>query len=182
MSPPDVSIIVPVFNRAEVLRYSLESVRRARGKLAVEVIVVDDGSNPPLDPQDPGIVAVGGRVIRQDNQGLLLARLRGFAEATGRYVLFLDSDDLVSADKLEAQVAAMEREQADVSYTDHAHAMLKGPYDDLTILPGASPHPTEEVAYFFITVQPAPHSPMFRRTFLENVVRQPYFPAEPLYN
>lgn len=182
MSTPDLSIIVPVFNRAEMLRYSLESVRRARGNLTLDVIVVDDGSQPALDPQDETIVAVGGRVIRQDNRGLLYARLRGLEAATGRYVLFLDSDDLVSADKLTAQVEAMDRTQADVSYTDDAHAILKGSYDELTVIHGAPLRETNEVAYFFITIQPAPHSPIFRRDFIASVVRAPLFPPDPLYN
>lgn len=182
MSAPDLSIVVPVFNRPDVLRYSLESIRRARDNLALEVLVVDDGSQPALDPQDESILAVGGRVIRQDNRGLLFARLRGFDAATGRHVLFLDSDDLVSADKLTAQVGALDRTGADVSYTDDAHAVLKGSYDELTVIPGAPQRETTDIAYFFIAVQPAPHSPVFRRSFLEPVVRQPYFPPLPLYN
>jgi hypothetical protein len=182
MSPPDLSIIVPVFNRADVLRYSLESVRRARGNLALETIVVDDGSQPALDPGGSAIAAVGGRVIRQENRGLLFARLRGLEAATGRHVLFLDSDDLVSPDKLTAQVAALDRAQADVSYTDDAHAILKGGYDELTVIPGAPQRETDAIAYFFISVQPAPHSPVFRREFLAAVVREPLFPPDRLYN
>jgi hypothetical protein len=46
-SLPDVSIVIPVYNRGEIIRYTLESVRQAADGLSVEVIVVDDGSDPP---------------------------------------------------------------------------------------------------------------------------------------
>ena len=114
--PADLSIVVPVYNRAELLAYSLESVHRARGSLQLEVIVVDDGSTPPLDPALPALQRIQARVIRQENQGLLFARLRGFKEATGRHTLFLDSDDLVNPEKLTAQVTAMDRTGVDVTF------------------------------------------------------------------
>jgi glycosyltransferase involved in cell wall biosynthesis len=56
--PPDISVIIPVFNRGILIRYTLESVRRASAGLAVEFIVVDDGSEPPAAES---IARLGGR-------------------------------------------------------------------------------------------------------------------------
>ncbi len=182
MSQPDLSIIVPIYNRPELLRYSLESVARARGSLQLEVIVVDDGSEPRLDPALAPLQHVGARLIRQDNQGLLFGRLRGFAEATGRYTLFLDSDDLVGREKLTTQVAAMDRSGVDVSYTDTSRCVLQGAFDSLTFLPDSPTRETTGMAEFFIVVQPAPHSPMWRTEFLRRVVSEPLFQPSPLYN
>ncbi len=179
---PDLSLIIPVYNRGDVIRYTLESVRRACVDLQVETIVVDDGSSPPTAETLSRLGFSPTKLIRQENRGLFFARLTGLAAATGRHVLFLDSDDLVSADKLTAQVTAMDRSEADLSYTDTARATLTGDYDALTVTLDASLPATTDAGEFFITIQPAPHSPVFRRSYLNEVVSTSYFPPSPLYN
>src|SRR5690606_29215454 len=115
-------------------------------------------------------------------QGLLFARLAGLREACGRHVLFLDSDDLVSAEKFRAQIDAMDEVHADVSYSDTAHATLSGDFDQLTIIPNEPSLRTSDSAEFFITVQPAPHSPIFRTEFLRRFVAEAFFPPSAFYN
>lgn len=182
MNAPDLSVIIPVYNRGDVIRYTLESVRQGSGNLKVETIIVDDGSTPATAETLDRLGYVPSRLVRQSNQGLLFARLTGLAAATGRHVLFLDSDDLVSADKLTAQVIAMDRTAADISYTDTARCVLTGDYRSLAISPDPPLSATSDAADFFISVQPAPHSPVFRRVYLEEIVRHAFFPPSPLYN
>jgi hypothetical protein len=146
------------------------------------VVIVDDGST---EPAEVGIHRAGykpERIIRQQNQGLLFARLAGLRAATGKHVLFLDSDDLVSAEKLHLQVAALEESGADVSYTDTARTTLDRELDALVIEPDAPAETTTDGATFFIRVQPAPHSPVFRADFLRKVVAEACFPPDLLYN
>jgi len=182
MDAPDLSVIVPVFNRDDLMRYTFESVRRASGGLAVETIVVDDGSETPA----AGILERLGFpptvLRRQENQGLLFARLAGLGLAAGRHVLFLDSDDLVGPEKFRAQIAAMGASGADVSYSDVARCTLAGAYDALEITPDPPAETVTRSAPFFITVQPPPHSPIFRTDYLRQVVRQAFFAPSPLYN
>lgn len=99
-----VSVVVPTFNRACLVLEAIQSVL-AQGYLDYEIIVVDDGSTDdtaivlqPLSEQ--GVI----RYIYQQNQGESAARNRGIVEASGRYIAFLDSDDLFEPDKLEIQV------------------------------------------------------------------------------
>ncbi len=179
---PDVSVIIPVYNRGEIIRYTLESVRRAAEGLSVEVIVVDDGSEPPAAESIARLGFAPEKILRQSNQGLLFARLAGLSAATGRYVLFLDSDDLISPDKLRLQIAAMESAQADVSYADTARCLLQGEYGALSISLDTSCKATQDSADFFISVQPAPHSPVFRADYLRRIVAEALFPPSPLYN
>ncbi len=179
---PDLSIIIPVYNRGDVIRYTLESVRRASHGLNIETIVVDDGSSPPTAETLARIGFAPGVLVRQENQGLLFARLAGLARATGRHVLFLDSDDLVSPDKLRLQVAALDAGPADVSYTDVAHCTLEGDYDALAIANEEPLLATDDAAKFFITVQPPPHCPIFRTDWLRGAVADAFFPPSPLYN
>jgi glycosyltransferase involved in cell wall biosynthesis len=182
MSDPEISIVIPIFNRDDVIRYTFESVRRATANLRIETIVVDDGSTVPVAGVLSRLGLSSTRLVRQENRGLLFARLTGLAVATGRYVLFLDSDDLVSPEKFVAQVSAMDREIADVSYTDTARCVLTGDYDSLSLSPDTPLRTTTDAAELFIDVQPAPHSPIFRRTYLNEVVRTAFFPPSPLYN
>lgn len=179
---PDLSVIIPVYNRGELICYTLESIRRATANLAIETILVDDGSTVPAAHSVTQLGYAPTRLIRQTNQGLLFARLTGLSAATGRHILFLDSDDLVSPSKLNAQVAAMDHATADVSYTDTARATLTGDFENLAITSDASLCATDDPATFFIDVQPAPHSPVFRRSYLDEIVRTAFFPPSAHYN
>jgi len=93
MHTPFFSVVIPVYNRAAELRLAIESVR-AQSFQDFEIIVVDDGSRD--NPQeviesfrDPRL-----HFIRQPNRGGGAARNRGIDETRGRFVAFLDSDDV----------------------------------------------------------------------------------------
>src|ERR1017187_7917380 len=180
--PPDVSIIIPICNRGELVRYTLESVRRASLNLAVQLIVVDDGSEPPAAESLARFEFQPEKIIRQHNRGLLFARLAGLDAADGRYVLFLDSDDLISREKLRLQITVMDATNTDVSYTDTARCSLQGNYDDLTFVEDSPYAQAADAAEFYISIQPAPHSPIFRTDYLRRVVAEALFPPSPLYN
>jgi hypothetical protein len=179
---PALSIVIPVFNRGDILRYTLASVDRAAAGLAVETIVVDDGSNPPTAATLDRLGWRPSRLLVQPNRGLLFARLAGLEAATGRRILFLDSDDLVGPEKLVRQLAAMDATGAEVSYSDTGRCELAGPPADLAITVDAPLADTQDGAAFFITVQPAPHGPIFDTAYLRSAVARAFFPPSPLYN
>jgi len=97
-----VSVIIPTYNRGWVLQEAIDSVL-AQDFKDFELIVVDDGSTDNtgemLDSYDQDLI-----VIRQTNRGVSAARNRGIAEAAGRLIAFLDSDDLWLPRKLSRQV------------------------------------------------------------------------------
>jgi hypothetical protein len=76
----------------------------------------------------------------------------------------------------------MDAGRCEVSYTDCAHCELAGAYDDLRITADEPVRSTEDGADFFINIQPAPHSPVFRTDFLRDVVAHAFFPPLPAYN
>ena len=99
---PTVSVIIPTFNRAWVLREAIDSVLMQDFK-DYEIIVVDDGSTdntPALLEYYPQI-----HVVSQSHQGVSTARNAGIKKACGSLVGFLDSDDLWLPEKLSTQVA-----------------------------------------------------------------------------
>jgi glycosyltransferase involved in cell wall biosynthesis len=102
----DISVVVPVFNGAPFLAGALASVA-TQGCRPREVIVIDDGST---DGSHAIAEAWGPpmRVFRQANAGPAAARNRGIEQATGRYLAFLDADDLWPRDKLARQLAVLE--------------------------------------------------------------------------
>lgn len=103
---PLVSIVIPHHNRVARLIETLGTVLR-QSFADWEVVVVDDCSL--TDPTEAILEALPqARVFRQGvNRGPGAARNRGMAEARGRFVAFLDSDDHWEPDKLAAQVAAV---------------------------------------------------------------------------
>lgn len=178
----DLSVIIPIYNRADVVKFTFESVRRASSGLDIEIIVVDDGSKVPVAELLDRIGYTATQLKRQENRGLLFARLAGLQLASGRYVQFLDCDDLVSTDKFSSQISRMDACHADVSYSNTSRTVLRGDFDNLEIQNDAELKPTEDSAEFFIDIQPAPHSPIFRREYLTDIVRTASFPPSSLYN
>ena len=87
-----LSIIIPCYN-AEPYIDELTKVLMPQVTEDVEVIVVDDGSEFPYLPNYPGI-----KVIRQKNKGQSAARNKGLSVSKGKYIAFIDADDMVAPD------------------------------------------------------------------------------------
>ncbi|MDX9768217.1 MAG: glycosyltransferase family 2 protein [Ectothiorhodospiraceae bacterium] len=113
---PSISVIIPVFDRPATLPRAIESVFSQQDipSSAIEIIVVDDASPCPVmldDIDDPRL-----RIVRLPcNLGAAGARNAGIRASRGRFLAFLDSDDLWLDGKLAAQLAcfrALEREPA----------------------------------------------------------------------
>jgi glycosyltransferase involved in cell wall biosynthesis len=99
---PLVSVIIPTYNRAWILKEAIDSVL-AQDFADYELIVVDDGSTD----NTPDMLAAYGRdirVLRQSNKGVSAARNRGIKASSGGLIAFLDSDDLWLPQKLSRQV------------------------------------------------------------------------------
>ncbi|WP_422649187.1 hypothetical protein OJJOAM_001156 [Cupriavidus sp. H18C1] len=106
MALPLVSVIVPCYNQGQYLEDALQSIEAAyRGPL--EVIVVDDGSTEArtmraLDELRANRAEL--HIVRQRNGGLSNARNTGLGRASGAFVQFLDTDDLLVPGKIDRQV------------------------------------------------------------------------------
>jgi len=115
----DVSIIIPVFNSAPWLAECLASALSQTG-VNIEVICVDDGSTDKSPVILAAYAAADSRVkvFHQENSGQSIARNYAITKATGRYVLFLDSDDYYLADALAILVTQADAEQLDALFFD----------------------------------------------------------------
>lgn len=113
-----VSIIIPCYNSAALIEETLDSLARQTFK-DFEVICVNDGSKDNTlavltQYAERGTLQL--KVISKENGGVSKARNRGIDEAQGKYILFLDSDDLYHPEMLEHMVMPMETENVDTVY------------------------------------------------------------------
>jgi glycosyltransferase involved in cell wall biosynthesis len=104
---PLISVLVPTYNRLELLRGAVASVS-AQTYGGWELVVVDDGSTDGTLEWLSGLTDPRIRWIALPRSGNLgVVRNRALAEARGEWIAFLDSDDAFERDKLEIQLAAL---------------------------------------------------------------------------
>ena len=125
-----VSIIVPVYNAEKFIREAMDSVS-AQTYPHWELLLVEDGSSDGSadaitgymeEKKDPRI-----RLVMQPiNQGAAEARNRGLKESVGRYIAYLDSDDLWTPAKLERELAFMKEKDAAFAFTGYEFADENG--------------------------------------------------------
>lgn len=165
-----VSTVIPVYNRAVMLREAVDSVL-AQSWRPIEIIIVDDGSTDDtlkvedeIRAQHPEIV----RVLRQENAGPGAARQLGLDAAQGEFVQFLDSDDLLLPGKFSAQVTGLRADvEAGISYGKTYTRINK------SRLPVPAQRSGERHKFLFPTVLTGriweTATPLYRRSALEEI-------------
>lgn len=117
MEKPLISIIIPVYNTDKYLPQCIESiVHQTYDNL--EIIFINDGSTDksPLLLNDVSKSDFRVKIINQKNSGLSAARNRGIREATGDYIMFLDSDDWIDKETCENALRKFREYDADVVF------------------------------------------------------------------
>ncbi len=149
---PLISVVIPTYNRANLIGRAIESVSKQTYK-NLEIIVVDDASS---DNTAEVIKAIDEPrikyVVHEKNGGSDKARNTGVEAASGDYVAFLDSDDVWLPNKIELQVAAIKNASAPektVVFTQIKND--KGNGNEVIIQPNRGKKETETLAdYLFI--------------------------------
>ena len=116
ISKPKVSVIVPVYKTEKYLDECLESIENQTLR-EIEIVCVNDGSpDNSIDILENHKRKDGRiKIINQENAGISMARNAGIKNSKGEYVLFLDSDDLISPKLCEiAYNKAKENKDADI--------------------------------------------------------------------
>jgi len=107
---PDISIVIPFYERFELTILAVASAWMQRN-VETEVIVVDDGSTGDSSLVETYVTRGGGIFMRQPHRGIAVARNTGLAAASGRWVTFVDSDDLLYPLKSFRQIEAAMHEE-----------------------------------------------------------------------
>lgn len=158
LEKPKVSVIIPTYNSGETLAECLKSVH-GQNYPFYEVIVVDNFSN---DDTLKTAKEFGAKVIQQKCNPAL-ARNIGIADSTGKYILFLDSDQVLSPSVVEECVRECENEKVGMvripevftgeSFWSFCSAVWKNYYERVEQLYGASENIIRGEPRFFIKEQ-----------------------------
>ncbi len=128
-----VSIIMPSYNTGKYIAEAIQSVINQTYKYW-ELIIVDDCSSDNTDEivtsfSEPRIKFFKNKI----NSGAAVSRNRALREAKGRWIAFLDSDDLWRIDKLEKQIGFMEKNGYHFSYTNYSEIDESGNKNGITV-------------------------------------------------
>ncbi len=163
-----ISVIIPCFNAMATLRQTILSVLQQ--KALVEIIVVNDGST---DGSEEVARQFGSRIryVATYNRGVSAARNTGLALATGQFVLYLDSDDLLTKGTLTVRLDALRRSGADVAWTAFESFGDHEPPSHSVVYMGAPPVDREELEIAVATsrVWTPPGALLFRRSLIERM-------------
>ena len=115
---PLVSIIVPTFNRKDMLKETLDSILNQTYS-NFELIVVDNYSNYDFFQSIKSLNDKRIKSFQNNNNGVIAAnRNFGISLSKGEYIAFCDDDDIWEPSKLKTQIESMQKENADLSFTD----------------------------------------------------------------
>ena len=125
---PLVSIITPLYNSEKYIGKTIESVLNQTYK-SWEMLIIDDCS------KDNGVKIVNNYILKdkriklfrnEKNEGVSFSRNRAIDLSQGKYIAFLDSDDLWKKEKLEKQISFMEKNNIALSYTGYEKINMDG--------------------------------------------------------
>lgn len=130
MKSPLVSIIMPAYNAEKFIEESIESVINQSYK-NWELLIVNDCSRD-LTAKIIEIYSLKDRRIKiftqKENKGVVEARNRALKESKGKYIAFLDSDDLWEKNKLEIQIKYMQKNKVYMTYTGYSYISEDGKF------------------------------------------------------
>ncbi|MBX5204162.1 glycosyltransferase family A protein [Rhizobium sp. NZLR1] len=134
---PLVSVVIPAFNASTYVERTLRSALR-QTYTALEIIVVNDGSTDDTAKLVEQIAMSDSRIrlLSTPNRGVAAARNTGIKVSSGRFVAFLDADDLWHRTKIEKQVNALNRLSSRWAAVYVQHCLINE--DDEVIQPGSS--------------------------------------------
>lgn len=165
MNAPRVSIVLPTYNRLDLLRQALASIR-AQTYTDYEIVVVDDGSTDgtrawmEANPNDTLVY------LRQENAGVSTARNAGIRAARGELLAFLDDDDLWLPAKLERQVPLFDNPDVGFVFCGNAYCDASGRIEMLRV-PGPEYRGHAVPAMLRRNMMPTPSVMVRRRLALE---------------
>ena len=111
----DLSIIVPAYNSSDYIKECISSVLMQKTSYNYELIVINDGSkDDTLEKINLFKENKHLKIINQENKGFSGARNRGIDESLGKYIMFLDSDDLLCENSIEKLIKTAKEKKADI--------------------------------------------------------------------
>ena len=160
---PLISVVIPAYNNNNGLLKAVECALQQEGSFDLDVIIVDDFSNPPVKIQEHPQITL---IRHKTNLGAASARNTGMAKAKGELIAFLDSDDWWESGKLQKQLTTLQGLPEKVAgvftpfcYDGNTDAIYN---QELT--------PKDWLSYFLMGCRVGPGSTLlFRKTMYEHI-------------
>ncbi|MFC1688465.1 glycosyltransferase family 2 protein [Pseudomonadota bacterium] len=134
MHQPEVSVIIPAFNAEPFIAQSIQSVLN-QSFSDFELIVVDNLSTDKTAMKAEQFEDPRVHVIKCHKQGAAAARNQGFANAAGKYIQFLDADDMMAANKIELQLKVIKVNDPVRTIASCAWSRFEGETDKASLTP-----------------------------------------------
>lgn len=174
MNSKKISIIIPIYN---VEKYLAEAIKSAINQTYknLEIILVDDGSKDNSGKIADEYASIDDRirVIHKQNGGLSDARNAGMEIATGDYMMFVDSDDLLTPEACEIFLNKIENENADYVIGNYINCDEEGSLWEKPIFDTEKYHEfkldIKDYTDSFFIMNSSACNKMFRREFIENL-------------
>ena len=167
-----VSIIIPTYNRRDLLEAAVDSCVEQTWP-NIEIVIVDDGStDDTADYLETLPETVSGRTFRtlvQDNSGPSHARNRGLDLAKGEYIKFLDSDDTMDPKAVEQYALALDRHGVDLCIGCKRYMSLEGSVADVAYAPPDIVFGQPLRQFFNLELRPQGALWFFRSTVFESI-------------
>ena len=132
MSKTDISIIVPIYNTEKYLNKCLDSLIN-QSKKELEFILINDGSKDNSEEKIKEYKDERIKYYKNKNQGIGKTRNFGIEKATGKYLMFLDSDDYLEKDACELLYKKAEKEKLDLVVCDYYKVYSNGTKEEFLI-------------------------------------------------
>ena len=132
MSKTDISIIVPIYNTEKYLNKCLDSLIN-QSKKELEFILINDGSKDNSEEIIKEYKDERIKYYKNKNQGIGKTRNFGIEKATGKYLMFLDSDDYLEKDACELLYKKAEKENLDLVVCDYYKVYSNGTKEEFLI-------------------------------------------------
>lgn len=160
----DISIIVPIYNAEKFLVECIESLLN-QTKQELEFILVNDGSTDQTEEIIKKYKDKRIKYFKNKNQGIGKTRNFGIDKATGKYIMFVDSDDFLEKDACEKLYKKMEKECADVVVCNF-YKLENGTREEVKIRPFSSTT-LEEHPQLLLEINLAPWNKLYRTELLK---------------
>jgi glycosyltransferase involved in cell wall biosynthesis len=166
MPLPLISIIIPCYNGSNYIVETIQSILD-QDEIRFEIIIVDDGSTDESKELIHSFIDNRINYVYQKNQGVSVARNRGFTYAKGTYAIFFDADDIMTSYFLSSRVYHLEKDPSldfisGESQRFDENGLING------YLRGISANGIEEILLYYTDIITCPSNYIFKRVFLTN--------------
>ena len=163
---PDISIIVPIYNAEKYIKKCVDSLVN-QTKKELEFILVNDGSTDDTEKVIKSYKDKRINYFKNKNQGIGKTRNFGIEKATGKYIMFLDSDDYLELNTCEVLYNTAEKEKSDLVICDFYKVYENNKVEEIE-LPSFKPTTLKKSPNLLLDINLAPWNKLYKSELIKD--------------